>query len=229
MIFPVSHFSGAAAATPPARVQSTSGVGTAGSCTPSNWGVATTTGNMLVACVYAGRPNAAGAIPTITPPAGWTVISSGSCNVSGQQRFLAAVYVKANAASESNPAAWASSAFMGSGFLQVVLIEWSGCLTSSPQDATGNNTDNSGTAGTSASTGTSGTTAQASEVAIGLVATAADVTSPSAASSFTVDANKTARCLAVYKVISSIGTPASTVSWTTSSISCGAIATFKGN
>lgn len=208
-------------------IQSTSGTGVAGAATPSNWSGATTAGNLLVATVLAARSALAG-VPTITPPAGWTAVNDdGTEGTAAGSAMRGAVYYYANAPSESSPAAWASSTFMGTGPLHVVLYEVSGCLTASPLDVS-SHTNGDGSLVSSKSTGTTGTTAQATEIAIGLAGINTATTSPSATNSFTVGSSATNQNISIYKILSATGTVESTVSWTTVGRAVGAIATFKG-
>lgn len=225
-----------AAPTPPARVQSVATTATNGSVSPT-WGAATTTGNLLVAVVRMSRNNAAG-IPQVTAsPTGWVLADDGGgATASGTSvgtitaiAERVSIYYKANAASETANGTWTCSNFMGNASLQVVLIEISGCATSSPVDKTQNQTDAVGTSVTSGSTGTTSATSMARAIAVGGVMCHTDsggFTGPT--NSFTIDANTPTRVAAVYKVLSATGAQSCTVSWTNTGNSCGAIAVFKG-
>lgn len=227
MFFATAAAGGAA----PARVQSTSATATNGSVSPT-WSGATTAGNLLIAVVRAGRAHSAG-VPTITAtPAGWTSASADgtSDGASSTIAMRTAIYYKESAASETNNGTWTCSTFMSNATLQVILIEVSGCATSSSLDVVQHSDDAVGTTVTSGVTGTTAATAQAAEFAVGIVGIAgADgggFTTP--LNSFTIDANSTARAALLYKVLSATGAQSSGASWTNAGATCGSIATFKG-
>lgn len=111
-------------------------------------GAASTAGTLLLAAVEY-QSNAA-----ITPPAGWTLVTSVS---PGTTRQLA-LYQYPN-----NPGGFSSFAFSfaTAAAVGIVVSEWSGAATASPADLSGSN---SASPGTAVSVSATGTTAQADEL-----------------------------------------------------------------
>lgn len=118
-----------------------------------------TTGNFLVAAVYARRDST---VPSVTLPTGFTQVTSRN-TPNGQGRLV--IGYKENVSSSVTSYAFARTSKGDPASISAVMYEYSGIKTllSSDQSAF-----NSGT-GTSASTGTTGTTGQACELLIGAV------------------------------------------------------------
>lgn len=236
---PISHYSTSTPpATPPALVQhvsanATSSAGGTISLAPS-WPGATVAGRLLIA-IYGVTSQGPTPLATITPPAGWTLAVSGTCDLgNGGGRIRLSIYYIENAASQSGTSSWTSSGgYMSGARAALSLLEYSGIVTSSSLDktATGAAATNGGgfpyTNDTVATTGTTGATSQNSELCIcGIMATP---TLSSITGSFTVQETQLgSNYIAADRIVSATGTYVATMTLNTAGCFAGAMATFKG-
>ena len=197
-------------------IQPGSGFSSSGTSVTLTWTSATTSGNLLVAFVMTGQ-----FASSLTAPSGW---SSAVQKVAGSA-FIAALFYKANAASQS------SQVFtVPSGAATVVGLEYSGCATSSPLDSTGSGT----TFGSSASVSNASATTQASEVWVfgaGVQSNSPGYGTPN--NSFTTEATKlstsgSCSSLLADKIVAATGTPTCAVSITSNNWIV-LLATFKAS
>lgn len=169
-VFPVSHWSSSVTTVDPVLVQSTyngqTGASGATITFSPAWPGATTTGNLLVACVSVLSAGPAG-VPTITPAANWVQAVTQTIDLGiGGTRGRNSIYYIANAASQSGTVTFTSSGgYMGTCRAVMVLMEYSGITTSSPLDQTAG-ASAATSSDTTVNSGTTGTTSQARELLI---------------------------------------------------------------
>lgn len=228
-VIPVAHVSAAAGGgtVDPVLMQSIAAANNnTGATVAPTWPGATTAGNLLIACVSAGRANAAGSAPTFTPPdVGWLEAVTDVCNPTGT-RIRTSIYYKANASSESGSKTWTSTVFSGACSLGVVMAEYSGITASSPLDQTASAADTN-TASTTCGSGTTATTAQARELAIAALRGGSAL--GSAGNGFTIQSqtSQSGFTALLDKLLTSTGTPSTSATYSTGQNNVGCIATFK--
>lgn len=196
----------------PTQVQNPASVGLAANAVTATFAGTPVAGNLLVAV---GRGEAAISGASIT---GWTLAVSAEL-VSGKE---VGIWYRVAGVSESTSV---TLNWTGSGSTYLKVTEWNN-ISATPLDKTVSNPDGPG--GTTQSTGTTATTTVATEVVVAVVGTANDATLESWSNGFTPDTSHDSRLFASSKVVTSTGAYETTLSWTTSRLAGGAIATFKG-
>lgn len=180
-------------------VQTGNGFSASGTSVTLTWTSATTSGNLLVAFVMTAQ-----FASSLTAPSGW---SSAVQKVAGSS-FIAALFYKANATSQS------SQAFtVPSGAATVVGLEYSAAATSSPLDSTGSGT----TFGSTASVSNASTTTSPNEVwvfGVGVQSNSPGYGTPN--NSFVTEVTKASTsgsCSSMFadKIVSATGTPSCSV------------------
>lgn len=174
-----------------------------------------TAGNLMVAVGY-GR-----SAYTNASIAGWTLATWANRAADGTKSgaiFYRVVQVGDSATVTLN---WMSST---STFINIT--EWSG-IASAVLDKTAK-ADTTGSSVTSQTSGTTATTIAASELCIAGFCMADITSSQSLTNSFVLEQNNSGMCSTGYLIATSAATYETTLSWTTSVLACGMIATFKG-
>jgi hypothetical protein len=173
-----------------------------------------TQGNLLIAFGKSVSGTASGSIP------GWTLAIS--ARVGASTTFIDILY-KIAGAGESKDVTYTQA---GGNPTDLVIEEYD---TFNTLDKTAK-VDTTGGGVTSRSSGTTATTTANDELVLALIGTGNFVTGQSWGSSFTEEFAKPVGNLTFFgasKVLSTTGTPETTLSWSTSRVAAGVIATFK--
>lgn len=183
---------------------------------------ATTSGNLLVLLTAQTASSAATVTITDTASQTWTQSASGYSGDGGWP-MKSAVWYKANSASVTSVTAnWGVAAVN-----YMTLVEISGCVLSSPEDASVNAQT---LANTTTSTSGNLTTTNANDILLHMVSAGATVTAFTAGSGFTLPSGGTGNITcATYQIVSSTQTGFNTTTtWTTSTHSTSVLIAFIG-
>jgi hypothetical protein len=176
------------------------------------WGTTPTSGNLLIAFAKGSTANTNASIT------GWTAAVGGMWGSAGGYEIF---YKVAGAGEGSVVLDWASS-----NNTTLIIMEWSGVTVLDKTASVGT----TGSGVTSRSSGTTATTTANDELCVACVATGDVTTSRSWSNSFSSEYDSNSYSLqAASRIVSSTGTYETTMSWTTTRVAGGCIATFKAS
>ncbi len=206
------------------QVQKQQGVNTTSAGPTCTFGASPTQNNLLIACIGL----AAVANQTITPPSGWTLVtgepidSTGDVTTPWSSRLVAIAY-KVAGAGETSAVTWALGTSVN---WDITALEYSGLVTSSPEDKT--IVANNNSAVMSLNLGTTATTSQAVELAVAFCGQA-QRTGSAFDNSFVLESTDGFRLMLGTKILAATAAVNTTASWTSAtSTAAGGIVTFLG-